>query len=155
MALKCPVCRSADTQVGMADNNQCLNCGALFDSQGNAVDVGMDASTRAAAEARLAPRSQHLSGNLADLQRLGAEKAPDPKAEAFVVPPGVDLDRVPKHGERSPAEIAAAVPPQGDSEPPTEQVDTAKAAEIAAGKAAAKDQAAADREAAKAAKAAE
>lgn len=74
MAVKCPTCHSADTQAGL-QNNQCLRCRTLFDFDGVAVEAGMDASTREALQARMAPRQQVVIGNLADLQRWGAEVA--------------------------------------------------------------------------------
>lgn len=116
MATKCPTCRSADTQTSIGDRNQCLHCGALFDSKGDAVERGPDQTTREVMEARLRPRQDTLSGNLADLQRFGAAKAPDPKAHEFVLPEGVDTDRLPDGEARSAADVVAkaSAPAEGD-----------------------------------------
>lgn len=74
MANICPNCGSADTQVGI-DNSGCLSCGRQFNTTGEVVANGPGATTRAVLEQRLAPRSGVVAGNLADLQRAGAEVA--------------------------------------------------------------------------------
>lgn len=74
MASKCPNCGSTEMQEH-AWTRQCLTCGRLSDHDGNMVDVGAGASTREAIEARLRPRETVVVGNLADLQRMGAELA--------------------------------------------------------------------------------
>lgn len=73
MAVKCPVCRSADTQAGLS-NNQCVNCGALFNDAG-VVAPGVDDNTREMLARKLAPRQVNLVGALQDLQVAGAAAA--------------------------------------------------------------------------------
>lgn len=53
---KCPVCHSAETRPGL-DKITCVECGAVFDFDGKVDD----------------PKEQFVVGNLADLQRGGAE----------------------------------------------------------------------------------
>ena len=128
MAASCPTCRSSTVSHGIGDNLQCLSCGQLFNSKGEAVERGPDQTTRDANAARMAPRTTNLSGNLADLQRFGAAKAPDPKAEEFVLPPGVTKDDV--AGKDSPVNQVSEVVAQAsrtDLDPAEERVDTAKA----------------------------
>lgn len=127
MAYKCPVCGSTTVSHNIGDNLQCLTCGQLFNSKGDTVDRGPDATTRAVNEARMAPRTTNLAGNYADLQRLGGEKATDPKADAFALPAGVDKDDV--AGRNSPtnqvsevaAEMSSTDAPADD--PPPAKVD--------------------------------
>lgn len=114
MAMVCPECGGTDVAAGLSDTTQCLSCAALFDSKGGKVEVGPDQTTRDVAMARLAPRTQHVVGNLADLQRLGAEKAVDPKDDNFVLPAGVDPKRVPKHGVEAGAVVPGGLPGPGD-----------------------------------------
>lgn len=110
MAMKCPNCGGADVSTGLRDNYQCVKCGALFDSTGATVANGPDESTRQAILDRLAPRTGGgIVGNLADLQRMGAERAPDPAEPEFVLPPGSE-DAVPaSEVEAKKEELAAAV----------------------------------------------
>lgn len=56
--VKCPNCRSGNTQAGL-DKTQCTDCGAVFDVNGNVEPV----------------RGPFIVGNLADLQRGGAQAA--------------------------------------------------------------------------------
>lgn len=114
MAMICPSCGSADSAAGLSDTTQCLQCGALYNSKGEAADRGIDQTTRDVALARLAPRTDHVVGNLADLQRLGAEKAVDPKDDNFVLPAGVDPARVPKHNEEAGAVVPGGLPGPAD-----------------------------------------
>lgn len=74
MALSCPNCGSPETSTGL-QNFQCLTCGKLFDRAGNTVEGGLSESTRTALQARLAPRATVVVGNIADLQRIGADAA--------------------------------------------------------------------------------
>lgn len=90
MAYKCPVCSSSTVSHNIGDNMQCLVCGQLFNSKGETLERGPDATTRAVNDARMAPRTTNLAGNYADVQRFGAAKATDAKAEEFVLPAGVD-----------------------------------------------------------------
>lgn len=92
MATNCPTCGSADTQASLADLNDCVSCGATFNSSGEAVGGGPDADTRAAILARLEPKVPSIVGNYADLQRLGAENAPKKGEPAFTMPPGTRVD---------------------------------------------------------------
>lgn len=80
MAYQCAACNSTNVQQH-AWTYQCLDCGKLSDHEGNVVEVGASASTREAIEARLAPRRTVVVGNLADLQRMGAELAQTDKGE--------------------------------------------------------------------------
>lgn len=93
MATKCPNCQSADTQASLADLNDCVSCGATFNSKGDIVGGGPDADTRAAILARLEPKEPSIVGNLADLQRLGAENAPKEGEPAFTMPPGTEVGK--------------------------------------------------------------
>lgn len=93
MAVKCPVCGGADTAAAL-DNSHCLTCGAIFNA-GKKVEPGLGQSTRDALEARLAPRQHNVIGNYADVQRLGAQKAPDPSEPAFAMPAGADASKMP------------------------------------------------------------
>lgn len=97
MATKCPACNSTDTQA-LVNNNQCLNCGRLFDFDGNLTATGMDDATRDAIVSRTEPRTTNVVGNLADLQRLGAQKVSDSKESAFQPPPGVNADALDEGG---------------------------------------------------------
>jgi hypothetical protein len=127
MAARCPNCGSNTVSHNLGDNLQCLSCGQLFDSKGDTVERGPDATTRAVNEARMAPRTTNLAGNYADLQRLGGEKAPDPKEEAFKLPPGVDKADVAKGDTvNQPSEVVAGMS-RTDVEPADEKVDAAKA----------------------------
>lgn len=91
---KCANCGSRNTQTGI-DTFQCLDCGALTNYEGEQVDKGLGATTRDELNARANKTYEpNLVGNIADLQRLGAAKAPDPKAEEFKLPPGVSGDEV-------------------------------------------------------------
>lgn len=118
MAMKCPVCSSADTAAGI-DNYMCHNCGALFDGNGEKVDKGLGQSTRDELLRRLEPKQDNVVGNLADLHRLGAMNAADPSEPAFALPPGVDGEDVaPLDAEAFPTDDAAeaAGVPTGDAE---------------------------------------
>lgn len=109
MAVKCPACGSADTAAAI-DNSHCLNCGAIINAEGKQVEPGLGQSTRDAIEAQLKPREHNVVGNLADVQRLGAIKAPDPSEPAFQMPAGADPDKVPTDGVDGPN-------PGGDTSP--------------------------------------
>lgn len=128
MAYKCPNCGSSTVSHNLGDSIQCLTCGQLFDSKGDARDVGPDATTRAVMEARLAPRTTNLAGNYADLQRLGGEKAADPKEPAFKLPAGVTKESV-AAGEKATNQVSEVVADMSrtDLEPAEEPMDTAKA----------------------------
>ncbi len=86
MAVKCPRCRSTETQT-LIHNNQCLTCGGLFNFDGSEAEPGFSESTRAAVEASLRPRATVVVGNYADLQRMGAQAATDDKREDFKLAP--------------------------------------------------------------------
>lgn len=87
--VKCPNCGSVDTAAGVGDVHHCLGCGKAFDSKGELVS-GPDQETRDIIMGRLAEKESHVVGNLADLNRLGAVNAPDPKEPAFQMPPGAE-----------------------------------------------------------------
>lgn len=121
MAMKCPACSSPDTQTGL-NNNQCLRCGKLFDFEGNTVEAGAGDTTRQAILERLAPRQQVVVGNLADLQRAGAEAAAAGRGNlgnGVALPPGEGLP----HEVVTPAEAEAA---QGRVTVETERAGTTK-----------------------------
>lgn len=88
--VKCPNCGSVDTAAAVGDVTHCLGCGKAFNGKGEMVS-GPDQNTRDVIMARLEEKQPHVVGNLADLQRLGAEKAPDPAEPAFVLPPGAEI----------------------------------------------------------------
>lgn len=142
VALKCPHCGSADIQHSIGDRAQCVNCGGLLNSKGEAVNRGPDETTRAVMEARLAPRRDGLVGNLADLQRLGSQEAPNPKNDAFNLPPG---DFAAKGDEvvASASEIQASMSSTGDvsegKDGFREAMDPAKQGEAKASREAAAD----------------
>jgi hypothetical protein len=121
MANICPNCKSGDTQVGI-DNTGCLNCGTQFNTQGEAVAAGPGATTRAVLEQRLAPRSTTLVGNLADLQRAGAEVAVNGGSfeDGVAPPPGVDTDSdavlTPSQHDASRGEITRETVRTGDAD---------------------------------------
>lgn len=139
MALACPSCGSTDT-VSAVQDNQCLGCGKRFDNAGNATEGGLDATTRAAIERRLEPRTTNVVGNLADLQRLGADQAPRSGgvADAFELPPGVTAAQAKEGNKVAAALVEAEAAGPAAVEPPEEQMDEAKEAEAAASKEAAK-----------------
>lgn len=131
MAMKCPICRSADVQHSIGDRAQCLSCGGLLNARGESVDRGPDETTRAVMEARLRPRTDNVVGNLADLQRVGAASAPDDSVPEVQLPTGVDPARIP--GPDSPpvtaSEVQAAMSSTGDVSADggrTEVLDVAK-----------------------------
>lgn len=126
----CPVCKSGDVQT-LVHQNQCLSCGSILDASGKLSQAGDDQSTIDAITSRLGPREHNVVGNLADLQRLGAEVVSPGKTkvdDAFETPRGADPDRMPK-GNGKPAAAAQSEP---------ETVDTAKKAEADRSKAEAK-----------------
>lgn len=86
--VKCPD-GHVDTAAGVGDTYHCLTCGKAFNSEGEFVS-GPDQNTKDIIMARLADKQPHVVGNLADLNRLGAEKAPDPSEPEFVLPPGAE-----------------------------------------------------------------
>lgn len=112
MAVHCPNCGSVETQAQLA-NTQCVTCGKSFDGEGNIVEPGIDESRRAFIEAQLAPREHNVVGNLADVQRLGAEKAPDPAEPAFVMPAGAEADKMPTPDVATGEPEAKAAPKHG------------------------------------------
>lgn len=73
----------------LGDVKQDSNTGAMTDSQGNEVTPGPDRATIEDTLRRLTPRAPGMVGNLADLQRLGAQAVAEGKTnidEAFVDP---------------------------------------------------------------------
>lgn len=145
MALKCPYCGSADVQYTIGDRAQCLNCAGLLNAKGESVDRGPDETTRAVMEARLAPRKDGLVGNLADLQRLGGQEAPNPKNDAFQMPAGTSTDQIIKADDpvSSVSDVQAAMSSTGDvsegKDGYREPIDPAKQAQADASKQAAAD----------------
>jgi hypothetical protein len=96
--MSCPVCGGSDIQA-LVHQNQCINCGTLLDQEGKEAEGGPDQSTLDAITSRLGRREHNIVGNLADLQRLGAEVVSPGKTDidgAFPVPPGANPDKMPK-----------------------------------------------------------
>lgn len=92
MAVKCPNCRSVNTQ-SLLDRDQCVDCGQQFNADGK-LSGGIDESTREDYIRRLAPRETNVVGNLADVQRGGAAVLKDEGSVSTGVepPPGVSTD---------------------------------------------------------------
>jgi hypothetical protein len=123
MAYKCANCNSSNVQQ-FAWTYQCLDCGMLSDHDGNVVEAGMGASTREALLKRLEPRRTVVVGNLADLQRMGAELAQTdkgPLASSVVTAERVDVtaDNVvtPHEDDALKQEITRETVRTGEAEP--------------------------------------
>jgi hypothetical protein len=123
MAYRCANCNSTNVQQH-AWTYQCLDCGRLSDHSGNIVENGMGDSTRAAIQQRLEPRRTVVVGNLADLQRMGADLAQTdkgPLASAVVTAESVDVSEdnivTPAEDDALKQEINRETVRTGDAEP--------------------------------------
>ena len=105
MAVKCPRCRSTETQT-LINSNQCLTCGGLFDFAGKPAESGFDQSTRDVLQSKLEPRRVVVVGNFADLQR-----------GAVVQPPGTEFRETvtPAEDDARKGEITVNANPQATS----------------------------------------
>lgn len=63
---------------------------AIADLREALIDSGMDPVTADAKLHALQPQGTGVVGNLADLQRVGAVKAPDESEPEYVMPPGTE-----------------------------------------------------------------
>lgn len=82
----CAHCGSLDTQW-LAQTIQCNNCGRQTTASGEKSDGGRDPVLQGIIERQLQGPRTVVAGNLADLQRMGAENAPKKGEKAFVMPP--------------------------------------------------------------------
>lgn len=74
MSIKCANCGSRDT-VDRLDNVQCQNCGTLTGYDGEAKEFGASQEVRDVIDRHNQPGVPTVVGNLADLQRAGADVA--------------------------------------------------------------------------------
>lgn len=118
MATQCANCGSHNTQAQI-NTIGCLDCGKQTDYDGNPAAAGMDDATRTELLSRLGPRTTHVVGNLADLQRGGAAvvKGEGTMSDGVETPPGVSADTVKDEAKAQKAFDKAVAPLLPDDTP--------------------------------------